>query len=73
MPIRPSIQNMIDTRGDGKPLMWVVFCPPGHEYDWLTFPDQREATTQALEFADEEGDESWEIYPLTPMPPISVS
>lgn len=74
MPMRKSMASTIADVQEGNPLMWAVFCPPGHEFDWLTFTEKIDAINQAHEFEDESDDpnDKWQIYPLFAGTPIDA-
>lgn len=49
---------------DGKPMAFAVYCPIGHEFDFLVY-------TEELEAQDQAGEMGTEVIPLYPKPPPS--
>lgn len=49
-----------------KPQAWMVFCPKGHEFDYMVFPDKDGAETHAYFLNDDcpEGESPYEAIPL---------
>lgn len=49
-----------------NPSAWRVFCPPGHEFDFMVFHDQEHAEIRADEFNDDlpEGQTLYNAEPL---------
>lgn len=51
-----------DIRQD-EPLGWLVFCPPGCEFDYRVLPERETAQAYADDYAERENS-PWPIYPL---------
>lgn len=64
-----TIELTDDVKQD-EPLVYVVFCPKGFEFDYRYFGDRTEAENAADEYADYEGAEGWPIYPMYARPAI---
>lgn len=48
----------------GQPVAWLVYCPDGHEFDFITFTDEGDAKSKAMEFCECTEDGEWNVYPL---------
>ena len=64
--------ELTDDLQQDNPVAWLVVSPTGREEDYLVFADWRDAEAMAVQFANDEGEDTYAVYPLYAGKPIEV-